>query len=90
MLYEVITDEFSELPQDEALETEAPRDEAEEDSPLVETIIMEGEFVRDAVEEERLEAERKKARDADLEKARITSYNVCYTKLLRHRSRASP
>jgi predicted Zn finger-like uncharacterized protein len=61
-------DELSELPQDEALETEAPWDEAEEDSPLVETIIMEGEFVRDAVEEERLEAERKKARDAGLEK----------------------
>ena len=43
--------------------------EAEEDSPLVETIIMEGEFVRDAFEEEQLEAERKKAHDAGLEKA---------------------
>lgn len=37
------------------------------DSPLVETIIMEGEFVRDAFEEERLEAERRKAAEAGSE-----------------------
>jgi predicted Zn finger-like uncharacterized protein len=41
------------------------RDDAEEDSPLVETIIMEGEFVRDAFEEERLEAERQKAAESE-------------------------
>ena len=63
------TDEPSALPHDEEAETAPSESEAEADSPLVETIIMEGEFVRDAVEEERLEAERQKSRDADTEEA---------------------
>ena len=62
-------DEPSALSRDEEAEMAPPGSEAEADSPLVETIIMEGEFVRDAVEEERLEAERQKSRDADTEKA---------------------
>ena len=45
-------------------ESEASAEDLDEDSPLVETIIMEGEFVRDAFEEERLEAERRKSADA--------------------------
>ena len=61
-------DEPSALPQDEEAEMARPGAGAEADNPLVETIIMEGEFVRDAVEEERLEAERQKSRDADTEK----------------------
>ena len=63
------TDEPSALPRDEEAEMAPSGSEAEADSPLVETIIMEGEFVRDAVEEERLEAERQKSRDADTEEA---------------------
>jgi predicted Zn finger-like uncharacterized protein len=41
----------------------------ESEGPLVETIIMEGEFVRDAFEEERLEAERRRTEDANAEAA---------------------
>jgi predicted Zn finger-like uncharacterized protein len=44
---------------------EAATEDRDDDGPLVETIIMEGEFVRDAFEEERLEAERRKSADAD-------------------------
>ncbi len=62
-------DKFPELQQDEAAETAASREETEADSPLVETIIMEGEFVRDAAEEKRLEEEMRKAHDSDLEEA---------------------
>ena len=47
---------------------ETPEADVEEDGPLVETIIMEGEFVRDAFEEERLEEERRKSAEADAEK----------------------
>ena len=39
----------------------------EETGPLVETIIMEGEFVRDAFDEERLEEERRKSAEAEAE-----------------------
>jgi len=39
------------------------------DSPLVETIIMEGEYIRDADEEEQLEEARKKSGDPDLKSA---------------------
>ncbi len=39
--------------------------EGDEDGPLVETIIMEGEFVRDAFEEARLEEERRKLAQAE-------------------------
>jgi predicted Zn finger-like uncharacterized protein len=52
---------------EEEAERGSQRDAAEEDSPLVETIIMEGEFVRDAFEEERLEAERQKAAESERE-----------------------
>jgi predicted Zn finger-like uncharacterized protein len=48
---------------------ETPEDDNEEDGPLVETIIMEGEFVRDAFEEQRLEEERRKSAEAEAEKA---------------------
>jgi len=48
---------------------ETPEDDSEEDSPLVETIIMEGEFVRDAFEEQRLEEERRKSAEGEAEKA---------------------
>jgi predicted Zn finger-like uncharacterized protein len=54
-------DESSEVRDEEESAKESTREDEEEDSPLVETIIMEGEFVRDAFEEERLEAERQKA-----------------------------
>jgi len=53
-------------------ESEASAEDLDEDSPLVETIIMEGEFVRDAFEEERLEAERRKAADAEAAAEDIT------------------
>lgn len=46
-------------------DAEAATVDFEQDNPLVETIIMEGEFVRDAFEEERLEAERRKAAEAE-------------------------
>ncbi|HSN52053.1 MAG TPA: DUF3426 domain-containing protein [Woeseiaceae bacterium] len=46
------------------VDAEAAAEDFEQDNRLVETIIMEGEFVRDAFEEERLEAERRKAADA--------------------------
>jgi predicted Zn finger-like uncharacterized protein len=47
--------------------------EGEEDGPLVETIIMEGEFVRDAFEEARLEEERRKLAEAEAEAEADTS-----------------
>jgi predicted Zn finger-like uncharacterized protein len=50
-------------------EAEAPAAGADEEGPLVETIIMEGESVRDAFEEERLEAERQQAAEADEQEA---------------------
>ncbi|NCF60225.1 MAG: DUF3426 domain-containing protein [Gammaproteobacteria bacterium] len=61
-------DQPSEDQGEEAAETKSHGDHADKDSPLVETIIMEGEFVRDAVEEERLEAERQKTAEAEQEK----------------------
>jgi predicted Zn finger-like uncharacterized protein len=55
----------TEEPHEEELAATADDEEPERDSPQVETIIMEGEFVRDAFEEERLEAERLKSEGAD-------------------------
>jgi predicted Zn finger-like uncharacterized protein len=58
-------------------EDESTSDEeiaADADSPLVETIIMEGDFVRDADAEEELEEARKKAGDPSLKSA--TAANV--------------
>ena len=52
---------------------ETPGGDSEEDNPLVETIIMEGEFVRDAFQEERLEEERRKSAETDTEKAPATA-----------------
>jgi predicted Zn finger-like uncharacterized protein len=46
-------------------------DDHEQDSPLVETIIMEGEFVRDAFEEKRLEEERRKSAEADAQESPV-------------------
>jgi predicted Zn finger-like uncharacterized protein len=43
--------------------------ETDKEDPLVETIIMEGEFIRDAGEEEELERARKKAGDPNLRSA---------------------
>lgn len=51
---------------------ETPEEDSEEDNPLVETIIMEGEFVRDAFEEERLEEERRKSAAAEAQKPPAT------------------
>ena len=69
--------EASDMPEDSGEEQagdETPEgdSEEEEDSPLIETIIMEGEFVRDAFEEKRLEEERRKSAEADAEKAPAT------------------
>ena len=60
-----------EEPREEEAAAEADEEDPERDSPLVETIIMEGEFVRDAFEEERLEAERRKSAEADAGKAEV-------------------
>jgi predicted Zn finger-like uncharacterized protein len=46
---------------------EASAEYSEQDSPQFETIIMEGEFVRDAFEEERLKAQQRQATDADVD-----------------------
>ncbi len=51
---------------------EASHDDDDESGPQVETIIMEGEFVRDAFEEELLEAERRKSAAANAEVAAET------------------
>ncbi len=59
--------ESSEDQDEEEAESRSQRDAAKEHNPLVETIIMEGEFVRDAFEEERLEAERQKAAESEQE-----------------------
>ena len=50
-------------------ETPEPEMEQEKENPLVETIIMEGEYIRDADEEERLEKARKETGDPDLKSA---------------------
>jgi predicted Zn finger-like uncharacterized protein len=55
-------------PEDED-DVESAADEIDEDKPSVETIIMEGEFIRDAVEEEKLEEARKKSGDPNLKSA---------------------
>ncbi len=55
-------------PEDED-ETKASADEIDKDNPLVETIIMEGEYIRDADEEEELEKARKKSGDPNLKSA---------------------
>jgi len=66
-------DEFpGEKDEDEA-GAEAAEGDRDEDSPVVETIIMEGESVRDALEEERLEAERRKAAEAEATAAEDTA-----------------
>jgi hypothetical protein len=66
-------DEFpGEKDEDEA-GAEATEGDRDEDSPVVETIIMEGESVRDALEEERLEAERRKAAEAEATAAEDTA-----------------
>ena len=54
-------------------DAEAAEEDLEDDSPLVETIIMEGESVRDAVEEERLEAERRKTAATEATAAEVTA-----------------
>ena len=48
---------------------ETPEPDDEETGPLVETIIMEGEFVRDTLEAERLEEERRKSAEAEAEES---------------------
>jgi hypothetical protein len=53
---------------DDAKEVPEESDSGKED-PLVETIIMEGEFIRDADEEQELEQARKKAGDPNLKSA---------------------
>ncbi len=58
---------------EEKSETAALAENLAEGNPLVETIIMEGEFVRDAFEEEKLEAERRKAAEAKAEEAPAAS-----------------
>jgi predicted Zn finger-like uncharacterized protein len=58
-------DDESEASGEEEPTPETPETDIEEDGPLVETIIMEGEFVRDAFEEERLEEERRKSAKAE-------------------------
>jgi predicted Zn finger-like uncharacterized protein len=63
------SDESSEVAHEEIPATDSAGADVADDGPLVETIIMEGEHVRDAFEEERLEAERQKARDPDTEPA---------------------
>jgi predicted Zn finger-like uncharacterized protein len=63
------SDESSEVAHEELPATDSAGADVADDGPLVETIIMEGEHVRDAFEEERLEAERRKARDPDTEPA---------------------
>ena len=66
-------DEFpGEKDEDEA-GAEATEGDRDEDSPVVETIIMEGESVRGAVEEERLEAERREAAEAESTAAQDTA-----------------
>ena len=57
-------DELQEEQDREDAEAEAAEVDFDADSRVVETIIMEGEFVRDAFEEERLEEERRKAAEA--------------------------
>jgi predicted Zn finger-like uncharacterized protein len=54
---------------DEEAAHDVPEAKSGEDSPLVETIIMEGEFIRDANEEEELEEARKKTGDPKLKSA---------------------
>ena len=65
-------DEVPETTGDDTSADDGPGAAGEEDSPLVETIIMEGEFVRDAFEEERLEEERRKSAEADAKKSSAT------------------
>jgi hypothetical protein len=57
--------ERAEEPREEEHAAETDAENPERGSPLVETIIMEGEFVRDAFEEKRLEEERRKSAKAD-------------------------
>jgi predicted Zn finger-like uncharacterized protein len=65
-------DEPSETEDREEAAPEASGEGDDEDGPQVETIIMEGEFVRDAFEEELLEAERRKSAAAKPEAASET------------------
>jgi predicted Zn finger-like uncharacterized protein len=60
-------DDASEKSGEEETAPETPEADGEKDGPLVETIIMEGEFVRDAFEEQQLEAERRKSAEAEAE-----------------------
>jgi len=63
-------DEVKPVPEPEdADDTEVPADKIDKDSPSVETIIMEGDFIRDADEEEELEEARKKSGDPNLKSA---------------------
>jgi predicted Zn finger-like uncharacterized protein len=63
------SDESSEVRQEDEAAPDSADAEVAEDGPRFETIIMEGEHVRDAFEEERLAAERQKSRDRDTEPA---------------------
>ena len=65
-------DDASETSGEAETAPETPEADGETDGPLVETIIMEGEFVRDAFEEEQLEAERRKSAQAEAEKSPAT------------------
>jgi predicted Zn finger-like uncharacterized protein len=65
-------DERPEAIGEEKAAPETPEPGGEEEAPLVETIIMEGEFVRDAFEEQRLEEERRKSAEAEAEETPAT------------------
>jgi predicted Zn finger-like uncharacterized protein len=65
-------DEPTEAQRREKAGPETSVEGGDEDGPQVETIIMEGEFVRDAFEEELLEAERRKSATAKTEATSAT------------------
>ena len=71
--------ERAEEPREEERAAEADAENPERGSPLVETIIMEGEFVRDAFEEKRLEEERRKSAKADAGKSEAEGGNESET-----------
>ena len=62
-------DDAPEAVDEEESAPEGPDLDSEEQVPPVETIIMEGEFVRDAFEEGRLEEQRRKPAEADAEES---------------------
>ena len=75
---EAAAEEPKEAAEDEDDDKAVEEDEelAAADSPLVETIIMEGEFIRDAAEEEELEAARQKTGDPNLASAAAAGIEI--------------